>query len=307
MSRTTKISASVVTVLASLIVLSLAAPGGHVGLAQAGEAGRGDAGADRSAVLTGRLVRVADANAASCERAPAADPAALDTATKGQFVHLARLAAEIQGRDTIVLPEGLENAGPVPAALSNEQAALAARIEGLALQVGAIAQAKDLAQREIEYTQAKDAALGRQAALLQKELDNVNGLFSKGLAVSGQKLNLEQSVLQSETNRLDVKLLILKAQQEVSKLDRAIVDLRNQWRNEAIAEFGKTQQTIAALAQQAQAAAARQAPRQPDAGACEDTKDGLYVILRGPGGTLQAFPVAAKSARADTVLAQTLP
>ncbi len=325
MPRKSHMFTSAATVLASLLVLAATLPNGRDGLAVAGEAPRlGDQhGKDdidpRSLVQAGRLVSVTDVNAASCHLGPAAalDAAAIDAALKGQIVHLARVAAELQGLEDIVLPEPLQNRqndGAVVAALHEERQAFAARREALASQIAPLNQAKELGEREVEFSKAKEAALARQGALLQKELDNINGLMSKGLAVSSQKLTLEQSVMQAETNRLDLKLLMLKGQQEVKKIERGIMDLLNQWRNEAVVEFNKTQATLATLSQQAQAAGAASgagaASHPHAAGDCDDMKERLYVIVRGPGGVLQAFPVAAKQdmrGEASAVMAQNRP
>jgi exopolysaccharide production protein ExoF len=279
-------------------------PNGHEGLAYAGDSAQPANVQDHgSLVLAGRLVRVAGVNAASCERTPAAavDATALHGAIMGHLAHLARVAAEYRGLEEIVVPQelqGQQNDPQFAAALHEEGAAFAERKEAMAMQIASLNQARELEEREIEFTQAKEAALGRQGALLQKELDNINGLMNKGFATTSQKIGLEQSVLQTETNRLDLKLLILKAQQELSKIERNIADLRNQWRNEARADFIKTQQTLAALSQQAQAtsSAPGAAPASdPQAAAdCADAKEAFYVIVRGPGGVLQAFPVTPK-------------
>jgi hypothetical protein len=200
-------------------------------------------------------VRIADVNSASCERQlPAAiDLTVLDATIKAQIVHLARLDAEVHDREEIALPEGLQtqqNAGPVASALLDEHLAFAARKEALASQVASLNMDKALVEREIEFSKAKEVALERQSDLLQRELNNISGLLYKGLTLSANKLVLEQAVLQSETKRLDVKLSILKAQQEVNKIERNIAERRNQWRNEALAEFSKTQTTLAALSRQ---------------------------------------------------------
>lgn len=254
----------------------------------------------RSQVLAGRLVRVVDGNATPCERGQtAADANVLHATIEAQLAHMARLAAEYRGLDEIAVPPELQSHQNDPqfvAALRDERMAFVERKEALASQITALNEAKDLEQREVEYTQAKEAAFARQDALLQKELSNVNGLMDKGLAVASQKLALEQSVLQSEANRLDLKLLILKAQQEVSKSERNITDLRSQWRSEALTEFNKAQQELNASSQQAQANGGADPASTWKAGnSCEDSKESFYLIARGPGGILQAFPVAAKN------------
>jgi len=231
------------------------------------------------------------------------DTAALAAAIKEQIAHLARLSAELKGLDSMVLPQeaqGLQNDAQFASALREEQVAFAERKEAMASQIDSLNQARELEQREIEFSQAKEAGLGRQEALLQTELDNINRLISNGSATSPQKINTEQSVLQTETSRLDVKLVILKGQQEVSRIERSIADLHNQWRNETRAEYSKTKQALTALSQQARDASSvahGADPASHQAGvSCADAKEAFYLIVRGEGGLLQAFPVAGKNA-----------
>jgi hypothetical protein len=176
MPRKCHVVTSVAAVLATLAVLALAMPNERDGLAHAGENGRhADDDSDRmqdhrSLVLSGQLVRIADVNSASCERKLSVNATALGAEIKGQNVHLARMAAEFRGLEEIVLPEGLQsqqNDGPVAAALRDERVAFAARKEALTSQIASLNQAKELEEREIEFTQATETALGRQGALLQ--------------------------------------------------------------------------------------------------------------------------------------------
>ncbi len=285
MPRQASLIASVSTVLAATLLASLA---------HASEAAQP---LDHSLALPGQLVRVADANAATCVKAPApVDLKALGDAIKAQIVHRARLEAELQGRGDIELPaplQGQQGVEPIAGALRDEQAVFAARKDALSAQVASLTQDKGFSQREIELTTAKEAALARQEALAQKDLDKIGGLLSEGLVSGPQKLALEQNILQAEASRLDVKLATLRAQQEISKIDRNIVDIRNQWRNDSLAEFNKTQAALIDLAQQARAAEAAAATPAAAPAECGEAKDALYIILRGPGGAMQAFPVAA--------------
>ncbi len=285
MSRSTFKIISIATVLASLAAYAATMPHAGGGAASAMESGnptdQADRPQDRSLALAGRLVRVVDR--ASCERAPAAvaDLKALHAATEAQLAHMARLAAEYRGLDEVVAPPELKSHEDDPqfaAALRQEGALFAERKSALTAQIAALNQAKELEEREVEYTRAKQAALERQDAVLQKEFDNINSLVTRGMAVNSQKINLQQSVLQSETSILDVKLLALKAQQEVSKIARGIADLHNQWRNEALAEFNKSQQTLGRLSKQAQlakasAGGANPASSAPANGRCEEAKE----------------------------------
>jgi len=316
MPRKSRVIANVSSVLASLLILSVATPGGRGDLAHADEIARHEkdeaerAQDHRSLVLSGQLVRIADVNAASCERKPSAmvDFKALDAAMKVQVVHLARLEAELQSREQIALPgvlQSLQNAEPVASALRDEQLALTTRKDALTAQLASLNQDKTFAEREIELTTAKETSFERQEALAQKEFDKIGGLLNEGLVGNQQKLALQQNILLAEASRLDVKLAILRTQQEVSKIDHAISDLRNQWRNDSLAEFNKTRATLADLAQQAQAAANAAARADPAsqgqaASNCGDATESFYVIVRGPGGAMQAFPVGSKTNKSPT-------
>lgn len=293
--------ASVATVLVSLLAISATASRWQGGSAHAAgqpagvEAGRAH-GERPSALAAGHLVRLE--GAAACQSKPQVDLAELETAMVGQLVHMARLEAEIQGRDEIVLPEqlrGQEGAAAVANALHEEQVAFVAHRETLASQLATLNRDKSLVEREIEYTQKKEDAIEHQEALLVSELNNIDVLpiVKRGLAVSSQKLALEQNISQVHANRLDTEFLILKAQREGSKLDRTITDLRNQMRTEALMEYSKSKTALAALAQQARAVAAANAaiaaaPR------CDGATDAVYMLVPDADGTLRAFPVGAK-------------
>lgn len=311
MIRKPHLNTSVATVLASLLVFAAVVPEGRLGPAYAGaplrhEDGGSDRTSDRgSLVLPGQLVRISGTDATACEEKPATvmDKTTLHATIEGQLAHLAGVSAEMKGLEQILIPEELQsqrNDAQFAEALRQEQAHFAERKEALSAQIASLDEAKELQEREVEFTQKKQATLERQRGLLEKELDNVNGLMSKGLTINPQRLMLEESLVQNEASTLDLKLLLLKARQEVSKTDRSIADLRNQWRNAAREELNKTQQTLMTLARQAQAISSAtdgpgSAAHAQVGGSCEDQKGVFYVVLRGADGSLQAFPVAARS------------
>jgi hypothetical protein len=289
-----------------LMMGAVVMPLDRAGLAYADESARHqnpDDGRDRRGlVISGQLVRVADANATTCRgtQPPAVDLKALGDAIRDQIVHQARLEAELQGREEIVLQEPLQsqrNVDPVASALRDEQLVFAARKEALASQLATLNEDKTLAEQEIELTTAKQQSLLRQQTLAQDELNKINGLMKEGLANGGQKLALEQNILQAEAVRLDVQLAILKARQEVSKIDRNVVDVRNQWRNDSLADFNKTRSTIADLVRQARVAKAAIDTPPTGEDKCGEAKQSTYIIVQGSGGLMQAFPVLQDNAQ----------
>jgi hypothetical protein len=279
-------------VVAPTLVLLLAAPSGLCTSAYGAEFAQRSAEdatpADNSApVLSGQLVRISDANAATYERTnvQTADPVALDAAMKRQMVHLARLQADLDGGEEIVLPAALQqarNADPVAAAFRDEKLALAVGRDALASQLEPLGLDKALAEEEIQVTKGKQDVVERQEAILQRQLHDLDGLASKGLATIPQRLALEQNLLLTADNRLDLKLSLLKAQQDLSRVVRNMADLRRQARNVTLVDRNQTEDALAAYSRQAHAT--------PDRGD-GDTKDVLYLLVRDAAGSLRAFPV----------------
>ena len=52
-----------------------------------------------------------------------------------------------------------------------------------------------LGDQELEFTKAKDDAIGREISLFRAQLLQVDDLMKKGLSVTTQHLSLEQNVV----------------------------------------------------------------------------------------------------------------
>ena len=256
-----------------------------VPVAEAAEAG----GAE---MVSGELVKVIGAEACGAKAAPAIDRTALAGARIGAEVRLARLASELQGFETITLPAELEAdraAGPFADALREEQLIFNAHHEMLASKLAAFAEDKALKQTEIDLVREKQALYDRQIALAQAQLNRLDTLRDQGLTITSQTLAYEQNVLQLEVADDDLKLSVLRTQQEVNEIDRSVGEMRAQYRNETLAEVNKTQTTLAKLARQA--AASTSLERHPAAD-CDASGPTLFVVVRAANGALQAIPVA---------------
>ena len=160
----------------------------------------------------------------------------------------ARLDAEYQGIATITFPADLTQQKSMPdvaRSLREEQLLFEARRRAITSQRDALAQTKALLANEIQTLRAKSVSLQRQLDLASRELDNVNSLVSKGLSVSSRQLALEQSKAQFESNRLDIDLIILRAQQDFQKTDRDDLDLQNKFRNDVLTELSDVRNKMA--------------------------------------------------------------
>ena len=160
----------------------------------------------------------------------------------------ARLEAELHDATSIEIPDELSakaNSRQSAQVLSAEKQLLDTRVKALKSQVDGLTQTEALLTHEIEAQGEKRKTLERQAALAKKELDNVSGLVAKGLVVSSRQLALEQNVAQLESNRSDLDLLVLRAQQDLAKAGREKTDLRDRRRTETLTDVTQISGQIA--------------------------------------------------------------
>lgn len=206
----------------------------------------------------------------------------------------ARLQAELSGANAISFPpEIVENGNRTSSAqiIREESELFRSRRETLRSQLDALAQAKVLVQREVEGLRSKDETQDRQLSLARRELDNVNTLVAKGLAVAPRQLALEQALAQIESARQDLNLSIIRAEQEIAKIERNIIDLRNQRQNEVLAELRLAQTKLQEYQERAETAQRLVyesdvvAPRLEAERAREQMLQPVFLIVRnGPDG-----------------------
>ena len=205
--------------------------------------------------MAGGMARASDGSLLGLERdtlMERGDLRVLAAERIGLLLRQSRLDAEIAGADTITLPAQLKTRLEEPdvaRAVREEQLLFDERRTTLQSQVDAITQGKALLTQELNSLNAKDAALSRQLDLTKKELSQVNELVAKGLAVVPRQLAAEQSSAAFESNRLDVQLAKLRAQQDLSRADRDIIDVRSRLRNEALTEAAEVRAKLAANAE----------------------------------------------------------
>lgn len=142
----------------------------------------------------------------------------------------ARLRAEIAGLTDFDIPLELVDLADA-AALKNEELNLM-RLRRVEID-SQIAATDDLARlygHEVDSLGAKIASQKRQIDIAKKELDNVNGLVSKGLTTSSRQFSLDRGVSELESSLLDLEIALTKAKQAVSESAReksAIINKQN--------------------------------------------------------------------------------
>jgi len=203
----------------------------------------------------GGMLRAADENLFGFERDALSQRGELRVLAADRLaleVRQAKLDAEIADADAITVPPDVKARASEPdvaRALREEQLLFDTRRSALKSQTDSIRQAKALLSSELTSLAAKDVTLGHQLDLTRKELSQVSDLVSKGLAVMPRQLAAEQSAASFESSRLDIQLATLRAQQDLSKADRDILDLRAKRRDEALTEATEVRAKLAAGAE----------------------------------------------------------
>lgn len=225
----------------------------------------------------------------------------------GLIAREARLDAELQNTPTITFPPELTSQSSSPQVqqlMHEEQLLFDARHQAVSSQEAAIGQTKTLLAAEIQSLKEKTVSLQHQLDLAKQELDNVNGLVQKGLAIASRQLQLDQNVSAFESNRLDVELQMLRAQQDISKADRDLADVRNKARNDTLNEISEVRAKLAANIEKTTTTQGLiynsevQAPQAMAAQIGSITSKILYTIVRTVDGKAQSIPAT----EADAVL-----
>ncbi len=200
----------------------------------------------------GGISRLSDSGILSFEREALVnrgDLRLLNAERLGLLAKRARLEAELQEATSISFPSELSEVK------SNQEISRIVKEEGLLFferrnalrsQEEAISQTKSLLSNEIEALKLKSQALQRQQDLVTKQLNAINTLMAKGLSITSRQLTLDQTISQFESSRLDVNLLILRAQQDLAKADRDMLDIKNRRRNEILTETADVRTKLAA-------------------------------------------------------------
>lgn len=211
----------------------------------------------------------------------------------------ARLEAETQDSEIKFSGEVFNNTDPksVEQAQREERLIFEARRTALRSQVDALTQTKSLLGAEIETLRAKAASQERQAGLARRDLEGVNALAARGLAINPRQLASEQTLAQVETARLDTALALSRARQDIGKADRDVLDLRNRRRAETLAELRDTQTKLTTLVEKSGTARGLiyetevLAPAQLRDREEAESQPSAFRLVRGTAGGTEELPV----------------
>lgn len=158
-----------------------------------------------------------------------------------------RLLAEARDADGIVFSEAVTrhpDTRPAQQGMREEETLFTARQTTARSQIELLQRSKALLEDELKTLAAKAVTQRKQQSLVQKDLDNINSLMSKGLAVSPRQLALEQNLAQLESQALDLILATARTRQDIGKTELSIAELRNKRETEINKELRETQASL---------------------------------------------------------------
>jgi len=245
--------------------------------------------------VAGGLRRLAEQNLARLGReviATKGDLSVISSQASSLLARKARVQAELNQSDSISFPTKLTREQDNPATaliMQQEQLIFDARREAFETQMRALNQLKDHLNKEIISLDAQVATEDKQIQLVKKELQGVMTLMEKGLSVTPRQLSLERTLAQIEGDRLRVGAALLRARQEISKADIAIIELQNKRANDATTTLRETQTKLDELARRFSTAeqllyeSEVVAPRSLSQRSRNRKSDPVYTIVRHAG------------------------
>jgi len=172
------------------------------------------------------------------------DIKASETQRSALLLRRDRLLSESQNLETIRFSDEVlqhKSEGVVAQGMREEGQIFASRLKTARSQTDLLRQAQSLLQEELKTLAAKSVTQQKQFDLVRKELDNINSLLSKGLAVSPRQLAVEQNLAQMESQMLDLLLATARTKQEISRNERNLTELQNLRENEINKDLRETQ------------------------------------------------------------------
>jgi polysaccharide export outer membrane protein/exopolysaccharide production protein ExoF len=156
----------------------------------------------------------------------------------------ARLEAELKQSDNLELPRGLTahpSSASADIAMQQEVLIFQVRREALSTQMRVLEQLKDFLEKEVVSLVAQRQTVEVQSRLVKKELESVSKLVDRGLAAAPRQYGLERAVAQIEGDQLRVETSLLRAKQEISRTEIAMLELKNKRANDITTELRETQ------------------------------------------------------------------
>ena len=167
------------------------------------------------------------------------------------IIRRARLLAERDDKQDFELPATAQfalNEGKAKQAYESEKTLLKQRAESQHSQVDMLERQIGLFKEEIAALEAQSAAKEKESELIAEERQRVESLMQRGLTPnSGRSIELQRIVVQIEGERRALATNIVKARQEIARVEQAIANLASQRQLEITGLLKETDDTISNL------------------------------------------------------------
>ena len=160
------------------------------------------------------------------------------------------LEAELGGKDKITFPPALTEQKDQPnlaRLMQQETLIFQARQQGFATQASALRQLRDFLEEEVKSIRNQREVHNTQQKLVREELEKVRGLASKGLTTGTRQLELERLSAQLEGDGLRLDGSGIRARQDISRTDIAILELENKRKGDITVDLQETKKLLEQL------------------------------------------------------------
>ena len=208
----------------------------------------------------------------------------------------ARLLAELEDRKEIAYPPELakrKGESGIAQLMQEEQIAFDSNRNALVEATASLRAQIGLYEKEIVSLGAQIDTEKQQLRAVQKELAEVQGLVTRGLAPTPRLTLLERNVAQIVGAQQNLETMIIRARQSISQAEQRINDLRGMRRKEITTELQKTTADLddtrqqIATSEQLVVEAEETAPSATAARVRSPSRSARFVITRRVEGDMQ--------------------
>jgi predicted RNase H-like nuclease (RuvC/YqgF family) len=122
-----------------------------------------------------------------------------------------------------------------------EQQLFRARKSAFDSQLAALTKLNNYLHKEADSAQAQLTTHEREVELVQEELNSIKALVAKKLAIQSRRVELERNFMQVQGERLRLESGVMRVNQEISKTQLSMVELRNNRSQEITTELAATE------------------------------------------------------------------
>lgn len=157
------------------------------------------------------------------------DAVVYDSQRSRLIARRARLQAEMANQSSIAMPAELKNVKNAQQLLDSEASLMKSETDRYQLQLQALANLKQLLDSEVKSLAQKEDNQKRQLAIVSDTRDKISHLTEQGITNNSRLISLEERNSDIETSLLDIDTNTLQAKQQITKADQDEINLRNDW------------------------------------------------------------------------------